>query len=240
MSKWTKTPFETLEAAHQIALKLELNPSSIIDTGRGFRSFQTKEGRQRTIIAQKIEGGPVLEKRLPKGKKSPIPLQDPNAPTFGEGDRKLTGAGWGASDHETLDAVRAHYQQLGPSTKHRIAFEGEALMIEEPDGDEVEYRQSSKGVQSRSLMRAGNRTWRYEEPVALGAEVKFNVGPWQRSIHETLEVVEIHWRSKIVNFDNVEVLTVTLYRIGQDEYEYVEDRNTGEVWTRLLRRKDDG
>jgi hypothetical protein len=91
MSKWIPTPFETIKAAHAVAVKFQLSPSSIIDTGGGLRSFETKEGRQRSIIAQKIAGGPVLEKRLPKGKGSSIPLQDPNAPTFGEEDRLLTG-----------------------------------------------------------------------------------------------------------------------------------------------------
>jgi len=235
MSQWKKTPFKTLKGAHQVAERLGLSPSSIIDTGRGFNSFQTKG----TLIAQRTKGGPVLEKSLPRRKKTRVPLQDPNVPTFGEDDRLLTGP-WTNSDHATLDAVRAHYQQLGPSTRHRFSFEGQILVVDYPDGDVVEYRQSGdSGVQQRALARAGHRTWRYSEPDPLGAAVEFQVGPWEQSIHKNLEVVEIHWRKKFVNFENVEALDVKLYRIGKDEYEYVQDINTGEVWCRKLSRTEE-
>jgi hypothetical protein len=233
MPKWKETPFETLEDAHRVATRLELNPSSIIDTGKGFRSFETKVGRQRSIIAQKVEGGPVLEKRLPKGKKSGLPLQDPSAPKFGEEDRLLTGP-WTDSDHATLDAVRAHYQQLGPSTKHSIAFVGELMVVEYPNKDVVEYRKTDlglAGVQRRSLFSAKGR---YLKPYN---KAEFLVGPWSPCDYaSSLEVVKDHWKEQYVNFDNVEILKVTLYRIGQDEYEYTEDVNTGEVWTRVLSR----
>ena len=231
MSKWRSTPFETLEGAHQVAVRLGLNPSSIIDTGQGIRSFQTKEGRQRSIIAQKVEGGPVLEKRLPKGKKSNVPLQDPNAPSFGEEDRLLTGP-WADSDHVTLSEVRAQYQQLGPSSKHKIAFVGDVLVIEYPDGDVAEYRRAHAGgrVRQRALHSAKGR---YLKPYN---QAEFLVGPWELSEHGTLDTVGSHWREQYVNFDNVEILQVTLYRIGQDEYEYSVDKNTGEVWCRVLTR----
>lgn len=146
---WEKTPFQTLEGAHRTAVKFELNPSSIIDTGQGYRSFQTKTGRSVSIIAQKMGGGPVREKRLPKGKKSDLPLQDPNAPQFGEKDRLLA-------------------------------------------------------------------------------------GPWTDSDHVTLDAVEAYWRKQFVNFDNLEVLDVKLYRVGRDEYEYALDVNTNKLWCRVL------
>lgn len=227
MSQWKKTPFETLEGAHQVAARMRLNPSSIIDTGMGMRSFETKEGRQRSIIAQKIEGGPVLEKRLPRGEKSGLPLQDPNAPKFGEEDRLLTGP-WTDSDHATLMDVRAHYQQLGPSSKHRIAFVGELMVVEYPDGDVVEYRRTDTGVQQRSLFSAKGR---YLKPYN---KAEFLVGSWSPCDYASLEAVADHWKKEFVNFDNVEILEITLYRIGQDEYEYVVDKNTGEVWSRKL------
>ena len=232
MSKWKETPFETLEGAHRAAVKFGLNPSAIIDTGGGLRSFETKAGRQGSIIAQKIEGGPVLEKRLPKGKKSKLPLQDPNAPSFGDEDRLLTGP-WTDSRWSTLAAARAHYQQLGPSTKHKFTFEGSVLVAKYPNGDVYEYRQAQDGgrVQQRALQSAKGRDLKpYERP-----EAKFKVGPWELSAQASLEEVEEHWKVQYVNFDNVEVLQVTLYRIGRDEYEYVVDVNTDEVWCRVLR-----
>jgi len=214
-----------------MAIRLGLNPSAIIDTGDGFRTFQCKEGRVGSIIAQRLEGGPVLEKRLPKGKKSNVPLQDPNAPTFGEKDRLLTGP-WMNSDYATFEDVRAHYSALGPSTRHRIEFEGELLTISYPCGDEIEYRLSSDRVQQRALQAAKDRSWRY--PPAEPAAPVFKVGPWEESIHETLEDVEAFWRKQFVNFDNVEVLDVQVYRIGKDEYAYVADKNTGKIWNLLL------
>lgn len=231
MSEWKETPFATLEGAHQTAIKFGLNPSAIIDTGQGLRSFQTRAGRQVTLLAQRSSGGPVLEKRLPKGKKSEASLQDPNAPSFSEEDRLLTGP-WTDSDHATLDAVRAHYQQLGPATKHHIAFVGELMVVEYPDGDVVEYRRASAGgrVKQRSLFSTKGRNLKPYE------KVEFKVGAWAAVGPEgaTLETVEAYWRKQFVNFDNVEVLAVTLYRIGRDEYEYVVDRNTGEAWCRVL------
>jgi len=232
MTKWIPTPFETLEGAHQVATRLELNPSSIIDTGQGLRSFQTKVGRQRSIIAQKIGGGPVLEKRLPKGKKSSVPLQDPNASMFGEEDRLLTGP-WGDSDHATLMDVRAHYSALGPSSKHKFTFEGELLEVSYPNRDVVEYRRTDiglAGVQQRSLFSAKGR---YLKPYN---KAEFLAGPWSPCEYasSSLEAVREHWKKEFVNFDNVEVLEVTLYRIGKDEYEYLVDKNTDEVWTRKL------
>jgi len=234
MSKWKPTPFETLEAAHAAAVKFSLNPSSIIDTGRGLRSFETKVGRQRSILAQKISGGPVLEKRLPKGKKSGLPLQDPSVPKFGEEDRLLAGP-WTRSDHSSLDAVRAHYSALGPGSKHKIAYVGECLTITYPDGDVVEYRGTYDDVQSRALSSAQGRYLEaYKRPKPTDLKAEFRAGAWEPGYQETLEEVEAYWREQYVNFDNVEVLTVTLYRIGKDEYEYVEDANTGEVWARVL------
>lgn len=232
MSKWKPTPFETLEGAHRTAVKFGLNPSSIIDTGRGLRSFETKVGRQRSIIAQKVEGGPVLEKRLPKGKRSGLPLQDPNAPKFGEEDRLLTGP-WTTSAYKTLDAVRAHYSALGPSTKHHIAFVGELQVVEYPGGDVVECRQQAGHmVEQRALHSAKGR---YLKPYN---DAEFLAAPWSPCDYasSSLDEVEAHWKEKFVNFDNVEVLQVTLYRIGKDEYEYVKDANTGEIWSRKLSR----
>lgn len=231
MSEWKETPFATLEGAHQTAIKFGLNPSAIINTGRGLRSFQTRAGRQVTLLAQRSSGGPVLEKRLPKGKKSEAPLQDPNAPSFGEEDRLLTGP-WTDSDYVTLSEVEAHYHQLGPSTKHHIAFVGELRVVEYPDGDVVEYRRAFAGgrVKQRSLFSAKGRNLKpYEKD-----ESEFSVGPWAPSDHQRLGGVEEHWKKQFVNFDNVEVLTVILYRIGQDEFEYVVDKNTDEVWKRKL------
>jgi hypothetical protein len=189
-----------------------------------------------TLIAQKVEGGPVLEKRLPKGKKSPVPLQDPNAPKFGEEDRLHAGP-WVRSDYATLDAVRAHYQQLGPSTKHRITFECPVLVIEYPNKDVVEYRWTGRtGVQQRSLSSASGRYLEaYKRPKPTDLKAEFKAGAWEVSHQQTLKEVEAYWRRMYVNFDNVEVLQVILYRLGQDEYEYVKDANTGEVWARVLK-----
>lgn len=62
------------------------------------------------------------------------------------------------------------------------------------------------------------------------------VGPWMRSKdHQTLEDVEAHYRSVFVNFDNVEVLQVTMYRIDDCEYEYYDDGK--DVWVRGLHER---
>lgn len=60
-------------------------------------------------------------------------------------------------------------------------------------------------------------------------------GPWILSDHTTLEEVEASWRELYLNFDNVEVLQVVLYRIGADEYEYVQDASG--VHQRVLHRR---
>lgn len=64
---------------------------------------------------------------------------------------------------------------------------------------------------------------------------RLHTGPWTLSDHETLEAVEAKWRKLYVNFDNIEVLHIVLYRIKQDEYEYCED--SAGVWTRVLEKK---
>jgi len=234
MSAWKPTPFETLEAAHVAAVKFQLNPSSIIDTGQGIRSFETKVGRQRSILAQRTEdgfSGPVLEKKLPKGKKSGAPLQDPNTPSFGQEDRLLTGP-WTHSDHITLMEVRAYYQQLGPSTKHRFTFDGALLVVEYPDGDVYEYRQRpGQIVEQRALMSAKGR---YLTPYEGPKKAEFKVGPWELCDQQSPEEVEAFWRERYVNFDNVEVIDVRLYRIDEDEYEYATDNPSGELWYRKL------
>lgn len=62
---------------------------------------------------------------------------------------------------------------------------------------------------------------------------RLQVGPWCRSDHKNFEEVEAYHRAQCVNFDNVEVLKLVLYRIGGDEYEYGLDRS-GVVWVRVL------
>lgn len=69
---------------------------------------------------------------------------------------------------------------------------------------------------------------------------RLHTGPWVLLTNEdqgqgTLEGVEAKWRRLHVNFDNVEVLHIVLYRIQQDEYEYCE--GSGGVWVRVLEKK---
>jgi hypothetical protein len=106
------------------------------------------------------------------------------------------------------------------------------LVVEYPDKDVVEYRWTGRtGVQQRVLHSAEGR---YLKPYN---EAEFLAGSWSPCGYasSSLEAVEDHWKQQFVNFDNVEVLTIVLYRIGQDEYEYVTDANTGEVWCRVLK-----
>lgn len=157
MSKWEKTPFDTIEQAHALAEKMGLNPGAITD-GIEIRSFQIWEGRTLTLVAQRVSFsgelvGPVLEKVTPKAK---APPQDPSAPRFSEKDRLHSGP-W-------------------------------VLLTDDDHGQ------------------------------------------------GTLEGVEEHWRRVYVNFDNVEVLHIVLYRIKDDEYEYCED-SQGRVWVRVLEKK---
>jgi len=225
MPKWDKTPFKTIKSAHRVAVRLEMQPSTVI-TDKGFRTFQMKEGRTITVIAQRVEGGPVLEKRLLKGKKSKIPLQDPNAPKFSEEDRLLTGP-WTTSAYKTFEAVREHYSALGPSTKHREAFSGELLVVDYPDGDVIEYRQQAGHmVEQRMLFSAQGR---YLAPYS---KAEFLAACWKLSEYEDFDAVTAYWKAQFVNFDNVEVLEIVMYRIGRDEYEYF--KNQEGIWSRVL------
>ena len=69
---------------------------------------------------------------------------------------------------------------------------------------------------------------------------RLHTGPWVLLTDKddgqgTLEGVEASWRKAYINFDNIEVLHIVLYRIQQDEYEYCEDSEG--VWTRVLEKK---
>ena len=139
MNKWETTPFKTLEDARNAYLEMSRDPSPI-DTGGKYRSFEVKEGPHVYLVAQKIEGGPVLEK--------------------------------------VID----------------IIF-GEPVTDTSP---------------------TQNKT----------------AGPWERSKFSSLADVEEFYREQFVNFDNVEVLTIQLYRIGNEEHEYALD-DTG-VWARVI------
>ena len=147
---WTDTPFKTIEEARKLAAQMGSKPTAIItNRTKGYRYFQISEGRKQIVIAQAVMGGPVKE-RCKRSKKAPLPLQDPNVPTFGDNDRLL-------------------------------------------------------------------------------------VGPWVPSRHASLGEAETHWKDTYVNFDNVEVLEIVLYRVGGDEYEYVAAPSG--VWQRVLSRK---
>lgn len=145
-SKWSRTPFTSLEAAHRVAEALDLHPS-LIKEASDFRSFTTREGRKLLLIAQRVDGtGPVLEKELPKG--TP-PSQDPDAPRFDE-------------------------------------------------------------------------------------ESRLKVGPWiLREEFEDLQHVRRYYCQQFINPDNLEILKLHLYRIGDDEYEYGLD-SAGRVWSRVI------
>ena len=154
-SKWKKTPFETIEQAHAFAEKLGLNPGQIlVGQNESYKYFHIWEGRTLTRVAQRIEGGPVLERVTKKAK---APPQDPSAPRFGEKDRLHAGP-W-------------------------------VLLTDEDHGQ------------------------------------------------GSLEGVEAKWRRTYVNFDNVEIIHITLYRIGEDEYEYTLDHRGRGVWVRVLEKK---
>lgn len=142
MSKWQKTPFDSLEAAYAMADKMKLRPSAIA-VKDNFRSFTIKEGRKIMLLAQKGGEGPVMEKVIKE-----LPPQE--GPFFSDADR-------------------------------------------------------------------------------------LQVGPWILSDHETLADVGAHWREQFANFDNVEILDVVMYRIGDDEYEYAADDQG--IWQRVLHRK---
>jgi len=226
MSKWKRTPFSKIEAAHKVALRLGLQPSVITDTGGGFKCFQIREGRQKALIAQKHTGGPVLEKRIPQSQETGIPQQDSSV------EGRLLSGPWTISSHRTLEDVKDHYRGIGPASRHSISFEGELLTIQYPPPaqDEYEYRQPVAGpVEARVLCPAEKQFLDlYERP-------RFYAGPWAKSNLRTLAEVEAFWKSKFDNFDNVEVLHITLYRIGRDEYEYLQE-GLSTVWSRLLSR----
>ena len=147
---WNATPFETMEQAHETALKYELNPSPVV-VKDGFRSFTTTEGGKVFLIAQAVTGGPVREQEFKKRGKDRYRPPKQEGPSFSDADRLV-------------------------------------------------------------------------------------VGPWlQVGEYQTLQDVEDHWRRQFVNFDNVEVFTMKLYRIDKDEYEYYFDGE--DVWCRVLHKK---
>jgi len=160
-SEWRKTPFSDLEEAHKAAELMKLCPSAIMTTGASsapstpsssdtIRYFQVVEGRAVTMIAQRLDGGPVLEKTIKsaRGTKNAIPEQDPSAPRFSDRDR-------------------------------------------------------------------------------------LKAGPWILSDDcETLEDVWARWQREFVNPENIEILQVTLYRVGAEEYEYAQDEKG--IWVRVL------
>ena len=106
MTKWTNTPFKSIQEAHDTANSYDLNPTEISPSEDGrFNSFIVYEGRDTVYIAQALIGGPVREKTVGSRRR----VRDPRIPVFREEDRLLAGP-WIASDFVTFDDVREHWR----------------------------------------------------------------------------------------------------------------------------------
>ena len=60
MTKWAKTPFTNLDAAHRHSQGMGLEPGPLKTKGE-YRFFRLVAGSVMTVLAQKLVGGPVLE-----------------------------------------------------------------------------------------------------------------------------------------------------------------------------------
>lgn len=92
-------------------------------------------------------------------------------------------------------------------------------------------------VRERSFPKRGKDRYKpsQEGPYWSDAD-SLHSGPWcLETKHKTLSDVEAHWRSVYLNFENVEVISIVLYRIDEDEYEYCKDSQG--IWCRVLHRR---
>jgi len=150
-SDWNTTPFKSIEQAHQMATRLNLAPSAIVTLEGGMRTFQIKEGRATTVVAQRMAGGPVKEKKVKRGEPKP-PLQDPDAPTFSDEDRFQVGP-WVRIDFDCVEAALEHLlsQFVNPDNVEQLE-----MTLVRLDDDEYEFFESTSGkVWERVLHRKG-------------------------------------------------------------------------------------
>lgn len=166
MTKWEDTPFASMAIAAEFARKfLRVDPEPVDKPG--FTAFVVDAGGDRTLVAQVVgadgqPAGPVKQLTLRKAPRTPGRRRrkpkrtQPDVPSFGEGDRMLTGM-WVVSDYDTLEQVVT--RDLGPSHKGKVVFEGEGMVVCYPGGDVYEYRQArgQTGVQARVLQSARGR-----------------------------------------------------------------------------------
>ncbi len=140
MAGWQDTPFKSIEQAHGMATKMGLSPSAIVEQEGGMRSFQIKEGRRVSVVAQRMAGGPVKEKQLARGAPAP-PLQDPNAPRFSDADRYQVGP-WVRLDFSDLEVALEHLlsQFVNPDNVEQLE-----MVLVRIDDDEYEFYESSSG-----------------------------------------------------------------------------------------------
>lgn len=136
-----------------------------------------------------------------------------------------------------LDAHKAALKfELNPSS---IVTKGDYDTFTVTEGRSVfimAQHTSGGVVREREFPKRGKGRYKpKQEGPYFGDENRMQVGPWVRSDHATLKDVEAYYRRTFVNFDNVEVISVVLYRIDTDEYEYCKDSQG--IWCRVLHRK---
>lgn len=149
MSKWTVTPFKSLDEAHEMASKMGLNPSAITDhQNSAMRTFQVREAREVFVMAQAITGGPVKEKQLGTTGET-APVVDPLAPRSEPVSTVKVGP-WCLTDKKSLEEVKTFLrsQFVNPDNVEILP-----LLLFRFDGDEYEYLQDARGTWVRLLTK---------------------------------------------------------------------------------------
>lgn len=173
MSKWTKTPFDNLEAACAVAEMLGSDPQPYVGAlPPGYEAFTSLDERgRRLLIAQDVgAGGPVRQRllvaepvqsvstetkrsRRRRKRQEPLPVQDPSAPRWSESDRRGVSP-WSVSTHFDLGQALKNTQDAVTNPGTLALMKGSYLAVEFPDGDVYEYLEQYPG---RVLVRVLSR-----------------------------------------------------------------------------------
>jgi len=139
---WTQTPFGTIEEAHATAKKFQLKPSTITVRAGRFRSFTFGEGQTIRLMAQREEGGPVLERELSRKQGLAQHYNAPGVPSWKAEDRLRAGP-WNQSSYTSLEEAADHYRSQFANPDNVVMLE---VVLFRLNRDEYEYALDSKGV----------------------------------------------------------------------------------------------
>lgn len=162
MTKWEPTPFESIAQARAL---LERVGAKIMDEPDrpGFVAFATlSEDYERVIIAQRVEGGPVMQYVRPL--KVYVPEEQYEVGPWVECDHD--------GDHKTFDAVLDHYDSIDLGGQGPTVVKCETMYLTSRDDSGLvrEYRMVTGRLQMRVLEMKSRRFTRERAGSGHGGE----------------------------------------------------------------------